>query len=109
MSRFCSGVQRRRRSPRVMISTRVLCGLLRLVVRALSSSAAKSEALSIAALHHSESACRNVAAPHRLQINIPNSRFYVPFYFDAGGGDLKLTWQGYAGIGYQTSFADLSL
>jgi hypothetical protein len=45
----------------------------------------------------------------RGRINIPNSRFYVPFYFDAGGGGLKLTWQAYAGIGYQTSFADLSL
>src|ERR1700749_1389139 len=73
MSRFSSGVQRRRRSPRVMISTRVLCGLLRLVVRALSSSAAKSEALSFAALHHSESACRNVAAPHRLPVIPPKS------------------------------------
>jgi hypothetical protein len=40
---------------------------------------------------------------------IPNSSFYVPYYFDVGTGDVPLTWQAYAGLGYRASWADLSV
>jgi hypothetical protein len=44
------------------------------------------------------------------RIKIPNSKFYLPFYFDAGGGAMPLTWQAYGGIGYSAaSWADISL
>ncbi|MCW3474772.1 hypothetical protein [Limobrevibacterium gyesilva] len=43
------------------------------------------------------------------RINIPNSRFYVPFYADVGGGGLPLTWQVYASIAYRAAnWVDLS-
>ncbi len=43
------------------------------------------------------------------RFNIPNSRFYVPFYVDVGTGALPLTWQVYTGIAYQVSgWADIS-
>jgi hypothetical protein len=45
----------------------------------------------------------------RGRIDIPNSSFYVPFYFDIGTGELPLTWQAYSGLGYHTSWADYSL
>jgi hypothetical protein len=34
------------------------------------------------------------------RINIPDSKFYLPYYFDAGSGGIPLTWQAYGGIGY---------
>lgn len=37
------------------------------------------------------------------RINIPNSSFYLPFYFDAGGGAVPLTWQVYAGVAYKAA------
>jgi opacity protein-like surface antigen len=44
------------------------------------------------------------------RIKIPSSKFYIPFYFDAGGGAMPLTWQAYAGIGYAAaSWADISV
>jgi hypothetical protein len=44
------------------------------------------------------------------RINIPNSRFYIPFYADAGGGSAPVTWQLYSGIGYQAAtWADVSV
>jgi hypothetical protein len=44
------------------------------------------------------------------RINIPNSKFYLPYYFDVGGGGLPLTWQIYAGVAYSlTRWADLSV
>jgi hypothetical protein len=44
------------------------------------------------------------------RINIPNSRFYLPYYFDVGGGGLPLTWEVYGGVAYSlASWADLSL
>jgi hypothetical protein len=44
------------------------------------------------------------------RINIPNSKFYLPFYLDAGGGALPFTWQAYGGIAYSVaSWADLSV
>ena len=43
------------------------------------------------------------------RINIPNSKFYLPFYLDAGGGAIPFTWQAYGGIAYSTaSWADVS-
>jgi hypothetical protein len=44
------------------------------------------------------------------RINIPSSKFYLPFYFDAGGGAIPLTWQAYGGVAYSAaSWADVSL
>ncbi len=43
------------------------------------------------------------------RINIPNSRFYLPFYLDAGGGSVPFTWQVYAGVAWQpTDWVDVS-
>lgn len=44
------------------------------------------------------------------RINIPNSRFYVPFYVDAGSGALPFTWQVYGGLAYKAAaWADISI
>jgi opacity protein-like surface antigen len=44
------------------------------------------------------------------RINIPNSKFFLPFYLDAGGGSVPFTWQAYAGTAYRaTSWLDISL
>ena len=44
------------------------------------------------------------------RINIPDSKIFLPFYADAGGGGVPLTWQAYAGIGYNAaSWADVSV
>ncbi len=44
------------------------------------------------------------------RINIPNSKIFLPFYADAGGGGVPLTWQAYAGLGYSAaSWADVSV
>jgi opacity protein-like surface antigen len=44
------------------------------------------------------------------RINIPNSNFYLPFYLDAGGGAVPLTWQVYAGVAYKAAvWLDASL
>jgi hypothetical protein len=44
------------------------------------------------------------------RINIPNSKFYVPFYIDAGGGGMPFTWQAYTGIAYSVAdWADVSV
>ena len=37
------------------------------------------------------------------RINIPNSRFFIPYYFDVGGGDIPLTWQVYSGISWKAT------
>lgn len=43
------------------------------------------------------------------RINIPNSRLFIPFYVDAGGGDIPLTWQAYSGVSWQaTASMDVS-
>ncbi len=43
------------------------------------------------------------------RIAIPNSKFYLPFYFDAGGGAAPFTWQAYGGVGYAAaSWIDVS-
>jgi hypothetical protein len=44
------------------------------------------------------------------RIKIPDSRFYLPFYLDAGGGALPLTWEAYGGIAYTAAnWADVSV
>jgi hypothetical protein len=44
------------------------------------------------------------------RINIPNSKFYLPFYLDAGGGSVPFTWQVYAGVAWQPAdWVDLSV
>jgi hypothetical protein len=45
----------------------------------------------------------------RGRFNIPNSRFFVPYWFDVGSGGMPLTWQAYVALGYRTSVADLSI
>jgi hypothetical protein len=43
------------------------------------------------------------------RFDIPNSRFYVPFYVDVGTGSLPFTWQIYTGIAYRVaSWIDVS-
>lgn len=68
MSRFCSGVQIRRRSPRVITSIGASRTLIRLVVGVSSTSAARGRSvLSIPPLHHSDAPRRNVPSPRRLR------------------------------------------
>jgi hypothetical protein len=43
------------------------------------------------------------------RFDIPNSNFFVPYYFDVGTGDLPLTWEAFSGLGYHTAMADYSL
>jgi len=45
----------------------------------------------------------------RGRVNIPNSQFFVPFYFDIGTAGIPLTWQVYVGLGYHLGLADLSI
>ena len=59
----------------------------------------------------SVSASRNVwnaIGGFRGRLRIPNSYFFIPYYFDIGGGDSNLTWQAASGIGYQSGWAGLS-
>jgi hypothetical protein len=51
----------------------------------------------------------DVIAGLRGRVNIPNSQFFVPFYFDIGSAGIPLTWQVYVGLGYHLGSADLSL
>ena len=45
-------------------------------------------------------------AGFRARANL-GANWYLPFYFDAGTGDSKFTWQGMAGIGYQFNKVNL--
>ena len=45
----------------------------------------------------------------RGSVRIRDTGFFIPYYFDAGAGGSKLTWQISSGAGYHTSWADLSL
>ena len=45
----------------------------------------------------------------RGRVRLGNSPLFIPYYFDAGAGDSKLTWQIATGLGYQTSWGDLSV
>lgn len=42
------------------------------------------------------------------RFNIPNTRLFVPYYFDIGTGGVPLTWQTFAGLGYQGSWWSVS-
>jgi hypothetical protein len=43
------------------------------------------------------------------RINIPHSKFYIPFYLDAGSGGVPFTWEIYSGIAYSpASWVDVS-
>ena len=45
----------------------------------------------------------------RGRVRLPGSALFIPYYFDAGAGGSKLTWQAASGLGYHTRLADLSL
>ena len=45
----------------------------------------------------------------RGRIRLGDTGLFIPYYFDAGAGGSKLTWQIASGLGYHTSWADLSL
>jgi hypothetical protein len=36
-------------------------------------------------------------------------KFFLPYYFDVGGGGSKLTWQAFGGVGYQTGRISVSV
>jgi hypothetical protein len=45
----------------------------------------------------------------RGRIHLGNTPLFIPYYFDAGAGGSKFTWQIASGLGYHLSWADLSL
>jgi hypothetical protein len=45
----------------------------------------------------------------RGRITIAESGFFVPYHLDLGAGDSNFTWQGFAGIGYQSGWAGVQL
>jgi hypothetical protein len=45
----------------------------------------------------------------RGSIRLGDTKLFVPYYFDAGAGGSKFTWQIASGLGYHTSWADLSV
>jgi hypothetical protein len=45
----------------------------------------------------------NGIAGLRGRIRIPESRFFIPYYFDIGGGGSQPTWQIASGLGYQAA------
>jgi hypothetical protein len=44
----------------------------------------------------------------RGRIRIPQSRFFIPYYFDVGGGGSQPTWQISSGLGYQFRWGAVS-
>jgi len=44
----------------------------------------------------------------RGRIRIPNSQFFIPYYFDIGGGGSQPTWQIASGLGYQFRWVAVS-
>jgi hypothetical protein len=44
----------------------------------------------------------------RGRFNVPNSRLYVPYYFDLGFGSSNVTWQAFAGLGYDVGWGRFS-
>src|SRR5580692_5720583 len=74
ISRFCSTVQTRRRSPRVITSTRAIRAPLRLIVCASSAGSGSGTIIGVASMadfHHSEITRRKVSPPKRLRIYRP--------------------------------------
>jgi hypothetical protein len=51
----------------------------------------------------------NGIAGFRGRIRVGETPFFVPYYFDIGAGGSNLTWQIASGVGYQLSWADLTL
>ncbi len=45
----------------------------------------------------------------RGRINIAQTGLFIPYYLDLGTGDSNLTWQTFAGIGYQSGWAGVQL
>lgn len=45
----------------------------------------------------------------RGSIHLGDTKLFIPYYFDAGAGGSKLTWQIASGLGYHASWADVSL
>jgi hypothetical protein len=45
----------------------------------------------------------------RGRVGIANTGLFIPYYFDAGAGASKFTWQIASGLGYQTGWAGVSL
>jgi hypothetical protein len=45
----------------------------------------------------------------RGRIRLADTGLFIPYYFDAGAGGSKFTWQIASGLGYHLSWADLSL
>lgn len=51
----------------------------------------------------------NGIAGIRGRLLIGDSGVFVPYYLDLGTGDSRLTWQTFAGVGYQTGWAGVQL
>jgi hypothetical protein len=51
----------------------------------------------------------NGIAGLRGRIRLANNGFFLPYYFDIGGGGSQPTWQIAGGIGYQTGWAGVSV
>ena len=45
----------------------------------------------------------------RGRFKVGDGNWFVPYHFDVGGGDSKLTWQGVAGIAYSYKWGDVGL
>jgi hypothetical protein len=45
----------------------------------------------------------------RGRVHLGNTGLFIPYYFDAGAGSSTLTWQISSGVGYHSSWGDLSL
>jgi hypothetical protein len=45
----------------------------------------------------------------RGQVRISNTALFIPYYFDIGAGGSNLTWQIASGLGYNTSWGDVTL
>lgn len=51
----------------------------------------------------------NGIAGVRGRITLTQNGFFIPFYLDLGAGDSQLTWQSFAGLGYQSGWAGVQL
>jgi hypothetical protein len=45
----------------------------------------------------------------RGQVNIRDSKWFVPYYLDVGTGSSSVTWQASTGIGYATNWGDVKM
>lgn len=51
----------------------------------------------------------NAIAGLRGRISLPGSGFFIPYYFDGGGGGSDLTWQASGGLGYQMKWGNVAV